>query len=617
MQPTSASLQPDAVKRVALVGMPNTGKSTVFNRLTGAAARIGNWPGITVDVMSATIPLGGEPVEVVDLPGLYDFHGFSEDERVARRFLEDQHVDVLVVILNAAQLDRQLGLALQMRDLGIPMLLVLNMADEARGLGIHIDTAKLAAGLHIPVRLLSAKYGDGFEEAIESITTLLRPHPADEAAQFPCGHQWGPSCKDCCLAQPVRAGEQLDSLIAAAVHTPSSLPEGWTGRLDRVLLHQTLGLPLFFVGMFAGFEVVYRIGTRLQDLLSWVLNAFQAAVLIPAIAGWPRLAHSFVLEGVWGGMSTIVTFLPVVVVFLMFIAIVEDTGYLARAAFLMDGFMARLGLDGRSFVMQLMGFGCNVPAIMSTRVMRSRALRLLTMMVVPFSLCSARLQVFLFLTAAMFSRRAAPLVLFSLYLMSFVVAITTAWLWSGRYRDPEPLMLEMPPYRLPTPKQLLLQAVEEARHFLKAASGFIMAGVIAVWFLTHIPADVPAASPATLAGHLATVMAPVFRPLGIDPLLSVTLLFGLIAKEIVIGALAVIYRTGTTNLAGALAANLNCAAAYSFMLFTLVYTPCLSTIAALRQESRSWRFTLLAMGWSLALAWAVSFAFYQSTRLFG
>jgi len=604
------------MKRVALVGMPNTGKSTVFNRLTGASARIGNWPGITVDVMSAAIALGGDWVEVVDLPGLYDLHGFSEDEKVARRFLDDQPVDLLVVILNAAQLDRQLALALQLRMLGIPMLVVLNMADEARDLGIQIDTAKLATALHIPVRLLSAKYGDGFQEAIASITTLLSEHPAAPSPEFACAHQGGAFCQDCYAAQPSRAAEQLDLLIAAAVHTPSSLPEGWTGRLDRVLLHPSLGLPLFFLGMFAGFELVYRIGTRLQDLLSWLLNTFEAGVLVPAMAGWPELAHSFVLEAVWGGASTIVTFLPVVVVFLLFIAMVEDSGYLARAAFLMDAFMARLGLDGRSFVMQLMGFGCNVPAIMSTRVMRSRTLRLLTMMVIPFSLCSARLQVFLFFTAAIFSRRAAPLVLFSLYLMSFAVAIATALLWRGRYRDPEPMMLELPPYRLPTPKRLLLQAVEESRHFLKAASGFIMAGVIAVWFLTHIPSDVPAAGPATLAGHLAAVMAPLFRPLGIDPLLSVTLLFGLVAKEIVIGALAVIYRTGTTNLAGALAANLDWAAAYSFMLFTLIYTPCLSTIAALRQESRSWRFTLLAMGWSLVLAWAVSFVFYQSTRLF-
>ncbi len=605
---------PETPKRIALVGMPNTGKSTVFNRLTGAAARIGNWPGVTVDLASATIALDGERVEVVDLPGIYDLHGFSEDEKVVRRFLESERLNLLVVVANAVQLDRQLALALQARTLGIPILLALNMADEARKLGVRIDSAKLSSALRLPVQLLSARHGDGFQETIASITSLLSAHREARYARFACVHADGALCRDCSLTRASRASE-LDPLVDAAVQTPLSLPEGWTGMLDRVLLHQWLGLPLFFLGMLAGFELVYRIGTRLQDLLSWMLDELRTAVLAPAIAGWPELARSFVLEGLYGGAGTIVTFLPVVVVFLLFIAMVQDSGYLARAAFLMDGFMARLGLDGRSFVIQLMGFGCNVPAIMSTRVMRSPALRLLTMMVIPFALCSARLQVFLFFTTAVFSRSVGPLVLFSLYLMSFAAAVCTALLWRGRYRDVEPMMLELPPYRLPTPKRLLLQAVQESKQFLKAASGFIMAGVIAVWLLTHIPPDVTAAGPGTLAGRLAGLMAPVFRPLGIDPLLSIALLFGLIAKEIVIGALAVMYRAGAGNLAGAIAGNLDCAQAYSFMLFTLIYVPCLSTIAALRQESKSWGFTLWAMGWSLGLAWTVSFAFYQATRL--
>jgi ferrous iron transport protein B len=280
----------------------------------------------------------------------------------------------------------------------------------------------------------------------------------------------------------------------------------------------------------------------------------------------------------------------------------------------MDAFMARLGLDGRSFVMQLMGFGCNVPALMGTRVMRSRGLRLLTMLTIPFSLCSARLQVFVFLTTAVFTPVAAPLALFSLYLLSFAAAFLTALLYRRRLVNDEPLLLELPPYRAPTPGQMAMRAWQEVSHFLRKASAFIVLGVVLVWFLTHYPFDAVPAGPETLAGRLADWTQPVFAPLGFDSLLSVSLLFGFVAKEIVLGAMAVIYGVGEGGLAGVVAGRLDPIQAYSFMLFVLLYTPCLSTVATLRQESRSWGFTLLAVAWPLALAWLASFVFYQVAR---
>ena len=605
------------MKRIALVGMPNTGKSTVFNRLTGAAARVGNWPGITVDLLSARVRLGAETVEVVDLPGIYDLRGFSEDEQVVRDFLEGEPVNLLVVVLNASQIDRQLALLLQLRPLQIPLVLALNMADEADKLGIRIDVDKLSAMLGLPVQLFSAKYGQGFHETVDTVASLLERHPAARKMHLNGGTTQCGDCSDCRHKEADRTAEQLDSIVRATVRLPARLPEGWTGKLDRVLLHPSIGLPLFFATVLLGFELVYSIGTRVQDSISAMLELIKIQFLAPALAAAPLMIRSFLLEAIFDGVGTVVSFLPVIVAFLLFVAIIEDTGYMARAAFLMDAFMARLGLDGRCFVIQLMGFGCNVPAIMGTRVMRSRALRLLTMMVIPFSLCSARLQVFLFFTAAVFSHRAAPLVLFSLYLVSFAAVILTAITWRGRYESREPMMLELPPYRMPTFGRLFAQALQESRHFLRGAGGFILAGVIAVWFLVHFPGDVPAASPATLAGHLAASIAPIFRPLGIDPLLSLTLLFGFVAKEIVIGALAVIYSAGQSNLAGVLAHNLDWARAYSFMLFTLIYTPCLSALAVLKQESKSWRFTMLTIAWSLGLAWLVSFAFYQGARMLG
>jgi ferrous iron transport protein B len=305
------------------------------------------------------------------------------------------------------------------------------------------------------------------------------------------------------------------------------------------------------------------------------------------------------------------------VLFFLFMAMIEDSGYLSRAAFLMDALMARLGLDGRGFVMLLMGFGCNVPALMGTRVMRSRAMRLLTMLVIPFSLCSARLQVFIFFSAALFSARAAPVVLFSLYLFSFGTAILTALIFKNRFRNNEPFVLELPPYRFPTLRQMVLRGWVEVRHFLRRATKFIVAGVVMVWLLTHLPLSAQPAGPDTYAGMIGGAMQTLFAPLGINPQLTIALIFGFIAKEIVIGALAVIYGLSGTALSGALGQQLDWVQAYSFMLFTLLYTPCLATVATLQSESKQTRFTLLSLGWSLGLAWLISFAFYQIARALG
>jgi ferrous iron transport protein B len=279
--------------------------------------------------------------------------------------------------------------------------------------------------------------------------------------------------------------------------------------------------------------------------------------------------------------------------------------------------MARLGLDGRGFVMMLLGFGCNVPAAMGTRIMRSRPLRLLTMLVIPVSLCSARLQVFIFLAAAIFTRGEAPWVIFTLYLASFGAAILTALVFRRKYKSDEPFVIELPPYRLPTVRQIALRAWQEVRHFLHRATKFIVIGVVLVWLLTHIPASVPAGSNETLAGLLGRAFEPLLAPLGIDQQLAVALIFGFIAKEIMIGAFAVIFGMEGQALAAHLGATFDWVAAYSFMLFTLIYTPCLSTIATLRSESGSNRYALLSVTWGLVLAWGVSLAFYQTMRHLG
>jgi len=594
------------MKRIALLGMPNTGKSTLFNRMTGASARVGNWPGITVELLAGKIVLGSDMVEIIDLPGIYDLHGFSEDEQVVRHFLHDNVPDLALIVLNATQIERQISLLLQLKQINLNMVVLLNMADEAKKLGITIDTMKMSEALGVPVFLLSAKYGSGYADTLKAVTKALRYNTPG-------------------LAEHLRGQLETDSQIELemvrvlqhSVQVPVRLPDNLTDQLDRLVLHPWLGLPLFFGIMYLLFQAIFLFGQPLQtgvnDLFAWLRNI----AIIPLLADLPVSVQGLFLDGIYNGLATVAAFVPLIVLFFLFMAIVEDTGYLSRAAFLMDALMAKMGLDGRSFVMLLMGFGCNVPALMGTRVMRSRSMRLLTMLVIPFSLCSARLQVFVFITAALFSPKTAPLVLFSLYLFSFASAILTALIFKRYLPNSEPFVLELPPYRFPTLRQLMLRGWVEVYHFIHRASKFIVAGVVLVWLLTHLPPSAAPASAGTFAGMTGAWLHPLFKPLGITPELTIALIFGFVAKEIVIGSLAVIYGLGGQALSNSLALHLDWVQAYSFMLFTLIYTPCLSAMATMRSESKNAGFMAFSIAWSLVLAWLASFAFYQCARAFG
>jgi ferrous iron transport protein B len=593
-------------RRIALLGMPNTGKSTLFNRLTGASARTGNWPGLTVELSAAQLPLGSDLVELVDLPGIYDLHGMTEDEHVVRRFLERVSVDVLVVVLNAAQIDRQLPLLLQARALGLPMLAVLNMRDEAERFGVTIDVDRLGESLGFPVLAVSARRAEGMGRLRQAMAAALRearPVLLAELAER--------------LAPEEVVQEEAEALLRVAVKAPHQLSDRMSERLDRILLHRIWGLPIFFLSLFLLFQFIFTLGAPLQDAVEWALGLLRDGLQATLADVLPAFGQGLLFEGIYDGLATVASFLPVIALFFIVMSAVEDSGYLARAAFLVDGFMARLGLDGRGFVLHLFGMGCNVPAVMGTRVMRSPGLRALTMLVLPFSLCAARLQVFLFFVAVLFAPNQAAIVLFSLYLLSLLAAMLTAWLFKRRYNVVEPVILELPPYRLPVPGTMFRTAGGEIAHFLRRATRFIVLGVVAIWLLTHLPWGVQPAGPESYAGRLGQRVAGVFAPLGFDPLLALALLFGFVAKEVVLGGLAVLYGVGEEGLGTAVQGHMDAVQAMSFMLFTLLYTPCVSTLAAIRAESRSWRLTLTSVLWSLSLAYTVSLAFYQTARWMG
>jgi ferrous iron transport protein B len=595
------------MKRIALLGMPNTGKSTLFNRISGASARVGNWPGITVDLMSAKILIGGHIADLIDLPGIYDLHGFSEDEQVVRHFLAHNAIDLVIILLNSSQIDRQLSLVLQIKKLNIPAVLALNMADEAKQTGITIDTDSLAMALAMPVMQISAKYGDGLPKALQAATHIINQNqtPTD------------PKLISIKLQADHQIEQEMETLIQRHVQIPTTLTDNTTDRIDRILLHKWFGLPLFFTAMFLFFQFIFSVGKPLQDLLAWAFRILRNEVLNSLFAYTPAWFSGLMLDGVYNGVATVAAFVPIIVLFFLVMSMVEDSGYLSRAAFLMDALMAKMGLDGRGFVMMLMGFGCNVPALMGTRIMRSRPMRLLTMLVIPLSLCSARLQVFIFIITALFTAQQAPIILFALYVMSFFTMFLTALLFQGQYKNSEPFLLELPPYRFPTPRQIVMRGWQEVKHFLIRASKFIIIGVVLVWALTNFPSNVPPASVGTIAGQIGLLFAPILDPLGINTQLAIALIFGFVAKEIVIGALAVIYGLQGEALMAQMATQIDWVQAMSFMLFTLIYTPCLSTIATLKNESKSSWFMWLSIAWSLGLAWVVSFVFYQGARAIG
>lgn len=595
--------------QLALLGMPNTGKSTLYNRLTGGHAQIANWPGLTVELLRGPMPAdrNGTTYELVDLPGIHDLSGSSEDEAVVQRFLRNTPPDLVLVVLNASQIASQLRLLLQIQQLGLPVVAVLNMSDEARGFGIGIDHQGLSQDLGLPVLPVSARHNQGIAALIDQL------------------HQWGESPRPAGRAPAASQGDprgvddRLRELVARHVTLPERLLNRRTRLVDRVLLHPLLGVVLFLGIVLAVFQVLYAVTAPLQDLLGTGLDWIQASWLEPGLQGLgsPDWLRRFLLDGLWLGVSTVATFLPLIFVFYVLMAIIEDSGYLPRAAFLMDGFMRWLGLDGRAFVLQVMGFGCNVPSIMGTRVIRDRGMRLLAMLCIPFALCQARLTVFLFMAGVFFPRPwwAPGLVLFGFYGMSFLAAVITGLVFQRAYPSEEAFVLELPPYRSPSLATILRRGWTSMLNFLVTTRVFIIVGAAAIWLLTNLPPGAGEGSSRSLAGSIGHLFQPLLGPIGMNPELTVSLFFGFIAKEILLGAMAVIYRTTETDLGGAIQRAITPLQSLSFMTFVLLYTPCLGTVAAQIQEARSRRFALLSLAWSLALAWVLAFLVYQGGGL--
>lgn len=589
----------------ALAGNQNCGKTTLFNRLTGANQRVGNWPGVTVERKEGTLSAPDEGVAVVDLPGAYALAPYSAEEAVTRDFLLSGQASVILNVVDATQLERSLYLTLELLALGRPLVVALNLMDEAARRGDCIDAPALSRALGVPVVPISARRGEGLDALRRAARRCPPPAPCPVAAEAEAEarYAWIERCLRGCLRRGgARRAERSE-------------------RLDRVLLHRWLGLPLFALLVLGVFFAAFGpMGTALAEAFGALLDR-GTAVMAGALLRWGAApwARSLLIDGVCRGVGSVLSFLPTLLVLFFLLALLEDSGYMARAAFLMDAPLRRVGLNGRAFIPLLLGFGCTVPAVMSARSLGDERDRRLTVLLTPFMSCGAKAPLYALLARAFFSGRAAP-VMGALYALGVLLAA----LAGGAYRrwalggDAAPFWMELPDYRLPTPRGVARQVAERARDFVRRAFTVVFLATLGVWFLQRFTATLaPAATLAeSLLGRLSGALAPLLRPAGFgDARAAAALLTGLLAKESVVSTLSVLANGSTPTLLGQLFPTP--LAACSFLVFALLYSPCAAALAAIRRELGGARWALgVAVGQTL-LAWLLATLLFQTGRLLG
>ena len=626
---------------LALAGNPNSGKTTLFNRLTGTRQTTGNWPGVTIEKKVGVIRRGPNHYTLVDLPGIYSLSPFSLEEIVTRNYILEDKPDVIVNIIDATNLERNLFLTLQLKRLGRPMVVALNMMDEVELSGDRIDTQKLSDRLGLRVIPISAKRNQGISHLMDAVRDLAiafghhdayhhhilseqpygihreHDHSFDQPDNLAVLHQdFKPASED-----EVQAMYQQAAAIRAEVLVPKNPPEALThsDKIDQVLTHQIWALPIFIVVMFLIFQLTFH--ERLGGQLTTWLDEFFSGTVSDGVRAWLTLAaapawiESLLVDGIIAGVGGVLTFLPQISLLFLFLSILEDTGYMARAAFMVDRLFQKFGLSGRSFIPMLMGFGCTVPAVMAARSLENERDRRLTILITPFMSCGARMPIYAFFASIFFVAHKG-LVTFSMYLLGVLVALLSAILFSKTLLKGQDssFLIELPPYRWPDTKSLSLRVWDKIQDFIIRAGTLIFSMSIVIWVLQTFTLSLqPATDSAnSIFGQIGSILAPIFAPLGFGNWQSsVALLTGLIAKEAVVAALGILF-TGD-QLVTAFAPL----SAYAFMTFTLLYTPCVAALGAIAREMHSWRWTLLSVAYQLSVAYGFALLVYQGGRLLG
>lgn len=665
----------------ALAGNQNCGKTTLFNALTGSNQHVGNFPGVTVDQKSGTIK-GVKDCSVVDLPGIYSLRPYTQEEIVTRDFIIDGKPDGIINIVDATNIERNLYLTLQLLELRVPMVLALNMMDEVRANGGTVDVQKMSQALGIPVVPISAAKGEGISELIDKAvqTAKTRTLPAvsdfcdDASPVHRCIHAVIHLIQDhadnvgiparFCAVKLIEGDKETEKRLeldknetellehcvvemedatgfdrnealadmrytfiekvtrSAVVKCHESREHSRSVKIDRVLTGKYTALPVFFAVMLLVFWLTFDvIGQRLSDLLSLGIDALSAAADRGLTAyGINPVVHSLIIDGIFTGVGSVLSFLPIIVTLFFFLSILEDTGYMARIAFVMDKLLRHIGLSGRSFVPMLIGFGCTVPAIMATRTVSSDRDRKMTILLTPYMSCSAKIPIYAVFSAAFFPKHAA-LVMIGLYVTGIILGIIVALILKNTaFRgNPVPFVMELPNYRLPSFKSVMLLLWEKARDFLERAFTVIFVASIVIWFLRTFDTklNVVEDSSQSLLALVGRFIAPAFAPLGFGDWRAVTsLISGFTAKEAVVSTMAVLMGTSVNELGGALSSLFTPLSALSFLVFTLLYTPCVAAIATVRRELHSRGATLGVVLMQCGVAYLAALAVWQIGSLF-
>ena len=667
---------------IAIAGNPNCGKTVIFNSLTGSRQHVGNWPGVTVEKKEGSFVYNGRQVKVVDLPGTYSLGAYSEDEAVARDYILFEKPDVIVNVIDSTNMERNMYLTCQLLEMGVKVIIALNMYDEAKSRNMEIDMKKMSFLLGVPVIPTVATKNQGIPELIRQMLETSGI-PRTETPGINYGNDVEEVLKrlqdgikkdsalsgynsrllavkflerDTTIEGILKNSREYATLRDYRDHSAKKLETMWgddievffaekrygfisgivreifkrymsaeekqsiSDKIDKVVTNRYLGIPIFLLAMWGVFQFTFTLGTPLADLIEsffgWLGSLLKA--LIEA-AGAPELLNSLIVDGIIGGVGSVIVFIPNIFLLFFAISLLEDSGYMARAAYITDRFMHTLGLHGKSFIPMIVGFGCNVPGILATRTLDNRRDRLVTILINPLMSCSARLPVYILFTGAFFSAQQG-LIIFSLYLLGIVLAILMGVIFKKFIFKGETshFVMELPPYRVPTLRSTFIHMWDKGSAFVKKAGTIIVAVVVLVWVLSSLPAGVEYASPASFLGRIGGFIAPVFRPAGFGIWeASVALMFGVVAKEVVVGTLGTVYGAGEEGLAAAIAAAWTPLSAFSFMVMTLLYIPCVATIGAIKRETNSWGWTGFAIGYSLVLGWIMSVLVFQIGLLLG
>ena len=681
------------VIRVALVGNPNCGKTSLFNMASGSHEHVGNYSGVTVDAKEGTFVHGGYRFQIVDLPGTYSLSAYSPEELYVRRNLIDDMPDVVVNVIDASNLQRNLYLTTQLIDMNIRVVMALNMYDELQAKGDTLDLKQLGYLLGMPVVPTVSRNGKGIEELFDTVIQIYEKSDPHIARHIHINHgaeleqsidrikhllQKNPDIRyrystrylaikylenDKEIEKVVEALPDRDEIIAARFEehkridslfktnlesalvdakyafVQGALAETYvpdhskkrrhtiTDKIDAFMTNRWLAFPIFFFLLYLVFQGTFAIGEYPMQWISWVVEKFGAFVSASMNDGW---LNDLVVNGVIGGVGSVLVFLPNIMLLYMFISLLEDSGYMARAAFIMDKLMHKIGLHGKSFIPMIMGFGCNVPAIMATRTIESRKSRIITMLIIPLMSCAGRMPVYVLIAGAFFPRHAG-LVLLGMYALGIVLAVIAAKIMSFFFKDDDlPFVMELPPYRVPTAKSVFRHTWEKGKQYIQKMSGIILVCSMVIWFLGYFPnhdayGSVQEQQEHSFIGYVGKAMEPVLEPLGFDWRMGVGIVAGVGAKEFVVSTLGVMYADGQpadgpvdegdTRLQRALVRSVSPAAALAYMVFILLYFPCIATIAAIKNESGGWKWAIITAVYTILLAWVASFITYRIALL--